>query len=201
MGLLLRHCGTPSDRLLCDQLPSGVVASSVTRPIQLWVKRRLAHGLLRTFNPCPQYLTFRPCRGSTAAMLLRHRFGHWSAPGGRTTTVFAEPSLTKLVVGSGFITAIDPFPAVAQERFRPTRNILDRVLRRFLSPRLCMRGRAPGSRVPHCRARRRPARGASEPKDCRWFQGTTSHPAEDELRPRSRPLGLHSLRGQREASP
>src|SRR5262245_7050404 len=38
MGLLLRYCGTPSDRLLCGQLPSGVVASSVTRPIQLWVK-------------------------------------------------------------------------------------------------------------------------------------------------------------------
>src|SRR5262245_1773614 len=134
-------------------------------------------------------------------MALGARFVHWLAPKGDCHDSLCRASLTKLVVGSGFITAIDPFPAVAQERFRPTRNILDRALRRFLSPRLCMRGRAPGSPVPRCRARRRPARGASEPKDCRWFQGTTSHPAEDELLPRSCLLGLHSLRGQREASP
>ena len=30
----------------------------------------LARGLLKTFNPCPQYLKFRPCRGSTAKQNL-----------------------------------------------------------------------------------------------------------------------------------
>jgi len=27
------------------------------------------------FNPCPQYLSFRPCRGSTTTMLLRASYG------------------------------------------------------------------------------------------------------------------------------